>query len=144
MIYVGINDLIELVDKDSIKHVTIHDIMARYLKLHHVIRTRNRHAIIIVSAIMPHADSFDLYFPFIFGLNFALEKWCAKSAGKRVYVASYKRFLKGGRPKLEQLPISAQPETHVIDGFLQMGMSRHFILEHVGSRRVRKLALLPY
>ncbi len=62
MIFVGINDLMEIVKKDRVKQVTIHNIMARYASLHQVICGRDKHATILVSSILPHANSFDLYF----------------------------------------------------------------------------------
>ncbi len=76
LIMVDTNDISELITKSDFTFLTVHDIMARYHALNKVICKRNRHAIILFSSILPRADNFDLYFPLIFGLNFALEKWC--------------------------------------------------------------------
>ncbi len=62
LIIVGINDLMKIVQKDLMKQVTIHNIMARYASLKQVICRCNKHAAILVSSILPHANSFDLYF----------------------------------------------------------------------------------
>ncbi len=74
LIMVGTNDISHLVDSGLIKTVTVHDIMHKYEALCKVIRRYNRHANLIFSAILPHAHKSNLFFPLIFGLNFALEK----------------------------------------------------------------------
>jgi len=99
LVHAGINDLSEWLAKDLLKVYTVHDLLYRYKALHKVLRRRNKHAIIMFSAILPRADSFDLYFPLIRGANFALEKWCAKSGGRRVFVPSHVQFLRGGEAK---------------------------------------------
>ncbi len=74
LIMVGTNDISHLVDSDLIKTVIVHDIMHKYEALCKVIPRLNRHATLIFSAILPRAHQFNLFFPLIFGINFALEK----------------------------------------------------------------------
>ncbi len=50
MIFVGINDLMEIVQKNLVKQVSIHNIMDRYALLQQVIRICNKHATILVSS----------------------------------------------------------------------------------------------
>ncbi len=99
---VGTNDISQLVDSGLIKTVTVHDIKHKYEALRKVIPHSNRHATLIFSAILPHAHQFNLFFPLIFGLNFALEKWCAKFVGKRIFIHTHKLFLRRDKPKSEQ------------------------------------------
>ncbi len=123
--------------------------MARYHTLHKVICKRNRHAIILFSSILPRPDNFYLYFPLIFGLNFALKKWCAQSAGTCVFVSSHKEFIKHGRPKREQYSTTdgLHPNgvgTGVLESFIRQALSPQFILENISSKRVACLVQLPY
>ncbi len=96
LIIVSTNDISHLVDSGLIKTVTVHDIMHKYEALSKVIHHCNRHATLIFSAILPRAHKFSLFFPLIFYLNFALEKWCAKFAGKHIFIHTPKLFLRGG------------------------------------------------
>ncbi len=145
----GINDLIETVQKDLVKQVSIHNIMSRYASLHQVICRRNKHATILVSSVLLHANCFDLFFPLIYGLNFELEKWCAQLASRRVFVASHRLFLRGGRPKVEQFSKSDglhpnESGTDILEAFLQQAMLPQFILQQLYSKWLHKLSLLTY
>ncbi len=80
--------------------VTVHNIIDRYASLHQFICRRNKHATTLVSSILSYSGSFDLHLPLIFGLNFALEKWSAQSAGRRVFISQ--ALSQGDRPKMEQ------------------------------------------
>ncbi len=116
LIHVGINNLSEWVRKDLIQAHTVHDLLNRYKALYKVLRHRNKSAIIIFSSILPCADKFDQFFPLIRGINFALEKWCAKSGETRVSMASHAQFLRKGKPKHESFARA--------DGSTTMGWER--------------------
>ncbi len=79
LIQVGINDLYELVESDDIHKTTVHDIMRHYETLREVIRCRNAGAILLFSSILPLCEKCEMYYPYVYGINFALDKWCSKS-----------------------------------------------------------------
>ena len=141
LIMVGTNDISHLVSTGLIKLVTVQHIMHQYQALHQVIHHRNRHATLIFLAILPRAYNFDLFFPLVFGLNLALEKWCAKSAGRQVFIHTHKLFLRGSTPKLEQYSRSdgIHPNgagTDILEAFIQQALSPQFLLENLNSKSV--------
>ena len=149
LFHVGINDIANLLKQDKLKYHTVHDIMYRYHAINAAVRRRNSHAILIFSAILPQAASFDLYFPLVYGLNFALEKWCAQSSGRRVFIPTHKMFLRGGRPREELYAASDMVHPNgagcdVLESFVQQALSPSTIRERVCSKRVAKLAALSY
>ncbi len=73
--------------------------------------------------------------PCLFGLNFALEKWCAMSQGRRIFIATHKVFLSAGQPKWERFSRSDNihpngPGTDILlQELLQQAMSPQYMLE---------------
>ncbi len=76
--------------------------MDRYHALYESVHRLNGRAIILVLSILPGSDDYQTFFPLSFGLNFALEKWCAMSQGRRIFIATHKVFLRAGQPKWER------------------------------------------
>ncbi len=150
LVHVGINDLSEWIKKDWVKIYTVQEFIIMYKALHRVLRRWNKLAIIMFSSILPQADNFDFYFPLIRGIiNFALEKWCAQSGGRRVFVPSHSQFLRGDRPKTECFARAEglHPNgvgTDDLQGFFQQVLTPEYVLEQVMSKRVTRLADLPY
>ncbi len=150
LIHVGINDLSEWLQKDLIWPHTIHDLLNRYKALYKVLRRRNKSAIIMFSSILPYADKFDQFFPLICSINFALEKWCAKSGGTRLFMASHAQFLRKGKPKHELFARvdGLHPNgvgTDDLQSFFQHVLTSEYVYEQTQSKRVKTpgyLALL--
>ena len=92
LIHVGSNDVSNLL-KVGQRTVTIFDVMDRYVALRHSIRRRNSQAVLIFASVLPRVNRFHLFRPYISGLNFALEKWCAKTGGTCIYAPMYDPFL---------------------------------------------------
>ena len=101
LVHVGTNDIFNLLDSGRIKDTTPQELLRCFSTLRSVIRRRNSRAVIMFSSVLPRLRKFEVYKPYATGLNFCLEKWCAKSGGACVYIPSYKNFLKGGRPRCE-------------------------------------------
>ena len=68
-------------------------IMNRYTALLNSIRPRNKTAFIMFAAILPRVNKFKLLSGYIRGLNFALEKFCAKTDGTCVFIPAYQPFM---------------------------------------------------
>ncbi len=128
---------------------SVHDLLNRYKALYKVLRRRNKHSIIMFSSILPVVDKFDQFFTLVQGINFALEKWCEKSGGTRVFMASHVQFLQKGRPKHESFtradglhPIGVG--TDDLQSFFQQVLTPEYVYEQTQSKRVKHLAALPY
>lgn len=148
MLFGGTNDRSQLITSGQIKFVTVQQILARYMAVHNTIRRRNKHAIILVSSILPRVDDFETYAPLINGLNFALQKWCSKSGGSRIYVPTHKVFMEHGKPRRE---LFAQDGVHpngvgtdVLENFLQQAFSPQYLVQQLESVRTKMLASLSY
>ncbi len=101
LIHVGINDLHELIDSGDIAFMTVHDVIRRYRTLREIIRRHNSRAILLFSSILPCYQQFDVFYPYIYRVNFGLEKWCAKSGGSFIFIDSKDAFLTYGKPRAE-------------------------------------------
>ena len=149
LIHVGSNDISNLIEKQELRSVTIFNIMERFRALRNTIRRQNSGALLLFSSILPRKDNYTLYRPFIHGLNFALEKFCAKSRGCNIFVPSYRQFLEYGQP----IPglFSDKDGLHldgsgvvVLDGCFQQALSTGYLMTRVKCKRNEKLANLPY
>lgn len=143
-IHVGSNDISNLVSSGQIRQVNAVDVLRRFKSLRTIIRRRNSRASLLFSSILPRVKQFDLYKPYISGLNFALEKWCASSKGASVYIPSFQPFLVYGRPKTELyacdgLHLSGSG-VELLEGCIQQALSTGYLLKRVSTRRVAKLA----
>ena len=97
---------------------------------------------------LPRVRHYLRYKPFVVGLNFALEKMCAKSKGSCIFVPSYRSFLKGGEPREE---LFARDGLHLngagidrLEACFQQALSSDSMLARVSSARTGKLALLRW
>ena len=149
LIHAGTNDIAQLIQSGSIKTALPQHILQYYVSLRQSIRRRNSHAILLFSSILPRVQDFHTFFPYVFGINFALEKWCAQSKGTCIFVPSYTLFLKQGLPKAHLF--SEKDGLHlngagmdVLESCFQQALTVPSMLEKVSSRRVKKLSLLPY
>ena len=132
------------------KSTLVTHILDRYKALREFIRWRNSHAVILFSAILPRdSRSFAQYAPYIYGINFALEKLCAKSSGSCVFVDTWKFLMNGNRPRDELF--AKRDDLHLCgfgDDRLQhcwrQALSDAYIVEKRCSRKVLKLASIPY
>ena len=79
----------------------VFDLLHRCKTLHEVIRWHNSQAMLFFSSILPRYELFDDFFPYIYGINFAVEKWYAKSNGACVYIDSNAWFRAKGKPRQE-------------------------------------------
>ena len=147
-IMAGINDISGLVESGAIATHTVFDVMARFHVLNNVIRARNTHATLLFASILPRADRFQLYFPYLVGLNFALEKWCAQSGGRRVFIPLHRCCLRGGLPRRE---LYAHDMLHLngagvdlLSRAVQQALSPAQVRDYINSSRVQRLASLPY
>lgn len=150
LIHVGINDINDMFKYDKIKTLTIVQLLDRYKALRDLIRRRNSKAVILFSAILPRDSRlFKQYAPYIYGINFALEKLCSKSVGSCVFVDTWPFFMNGKSPRDEMF--AKRDGLHLCgfgDDRLQhcwrQALSDAYISEKNSSRRVRRLASLPY
>ncbi len=101
LIHVGINDLHELIDSGDIAFTTVHDIIRRYRTLREIIRRRNSRVFLLFFSILPRHQQFNVFYPYIYRVNFALEKWCAKSGGSCIFIDSKDAFLANDKPRAE-------------------------------------------
>ena len=113
-----------------------------------VIRRRNSNAVLLFSSVLPRFKKFAKYKPYASGLNFALEKMCAKSQGGCIYVPSYRNFLRGGRPREE---IFARHGLHLngagvdcLEACFQQALSTVYLTDKVTAARMRWMAKLGY
>ena len=150
LIHVGINDINDIFKYDKVKTTTVVQILDRYKSLRDLIRWRNSHAILLFSAILPRdSRCFSQYSPFIYGINFALEKLCAQSSGSCVFVDTWKFFMNGVSPRDE---LFAKRDGLHLCGFgderlqhcWRQALSDTYIAEKRFSRRVARLANITY
>ncbi len=148
LIHVGTNDLNNLIKSDRIKHTLPHHIMEHFYALRANIRRKNTYAILQFSSVLPRIDDFPTYDPLVRGINFAIEKMCAKSKGACIYVPSWKWFVSNGAPIEAYYCKDGLHPNGAGNGALQAGiqtsLSTAAMLERVRSRRTLRLASLPF
>ena len=147
MIHMGTNDLANLIDNGDIQYFRVESVMCLFRLLRDVIRRRNSRAILIFASLPPRLERFDLFFPYQYGLNHALEKWCAKSTGS-IFYARYKPFMAWGRPRDE---LYARDGLHfngagveVLEAVIQQAFSSSSLLDQINSKRRHRLASVTY
>jgi hypothetical protein len=99
LIHAGTNDLENLIETGKIHQTTVQELLEFYKQLRNSIRRCNCYSILVFSAILPRRNFFQLFYPYAYRLNFAIEKWCARSNGSCIFIPSYKIFIAYGRPK---------------------------------------------
>ena len=147
LIHAGANDISNLISKGELKWVSIMQMMDRFRALRNTIRRENSSALLIFSAVLPRRNRYKLFKPLIHGLNFALEKFCAKSQGTNIFLPSFRPFLSHGEPKPE---LFAKKDglhlngagVRVLEGVFQQGFSSGYLLARLRAKRTRKLAAL--
>ena len=150
LIHVGINDIISLINSKCKTNITVHDILRRFKCLREIIRRRNTYATLLFSAILPRdSRQFHLYSSYLYGVNFALEKWCAKSGGSCVFLDTCKLFVDNGSPRDELFARSDGLHPNGmgddrLQAFYSQALSTAYIIEKVKSKRVKRLRSLPY
>ena len=142
LIHMGACDLGKLLDTGKIRTTSVKDFLRRF------IRRRNSRALVIISSILPREDRYDEFLPYTHGINFALEKWCARSKGATVFAPTHRQFLKNGRPRAE---LFAKDGLHLdgggvdrLEASLQQALSTSYLNKRLGSKRTHKLAALDY
>ena len=149
IVHVGANDLSNLVRDGRSKTVTIFDILHRYKTLFRTIKSLNSNALVLFSSILPRTQGNVVMRPFAQGLNFALEKWCAKSLGIRVFLPSFRWFLEDGQPVEDMfsdsdgIHLRGAGVVQLTSCFVQ-GLSTGNLLNSLRKKRTRKLATLVY
>ena len=91
------------------------------------------------------------------GLNFAIEKWCAKSGGTCIFIPSFHSFLSRTHPVPAQRgePNSAlfsdsdglHPDgagVDVLESIFQQAFSTGYLLTRIRADRTQLLKALPY
>ena len=148
LIHMGACDLGNLLDSGKIHTTSVFDLLRRFQVLRNSIRRRNSRAMVIFSAILPREDRYEEFLPYTSGINFALEKWCAKSKGATIFAPTYRQFLKNGRPREE---LYARDGLHLdgggvdrLESSLQQALSTSYLQKRIDCRRTRKLAALEY
>ena len=147
LVQAGTNDLSNIVKQNLLWCTDLQDVLDRYVALNTMIRRRNKHAVLLFSAVLPRLNDFGIYAPLAYGLNFALSKWCAKSGGRRVFVDSAKLFMLNGRPRATAFSQSDGLHlngfgTDLLEGCYQQVMTYQYIKEQNESKRVKMLASL--
>ena len=154
LVHAGINDLNDLLDTESNKLVNKTlpmDIIRKYYALRNSIRRRNQRCILLFSSILHRGPkSFKKFFPYVYGVNFGIEKMCAKSGGTCVFVPSWQAFVvKNGLSYSPKSELFASDSLHlngagvdVLSQVLQQAMTGQFVLEKLGSVRRRRLEAL--
>ena len=149
IIHVGTNDLSDFVDGGESRYVTLFGILNRFRALRNVIRRKNKNALLLFSSVLPRFSRYDTFKPLAHGLNFALEKLCAKSNGSNIFVPSYRRFLSHGSPRDELF--SERDGLHLngagvveLSACFQQALSTRHLMGRVGLKRRKKLSKLSY
>ncbi len=147
-IHAGTNDINDLVNTGKIKHVLPYQVLELYQALRANIRRRNSSAIILISSIIPRLDNYACYDPLVRGINFCIEKWCAKSGGTTIFVPSWKWFVSRGMPIQAYYAKDGLHPNGAGNGALQAGIQQALVtttmIERATSRRAMRLAGLPY
>ena len=109
------------------------------------IRRFNPNALVIFSSILPRIKGNRIMKPFVQGMNFAIEKWCAKSGGQCVFLPSFRWFLHEGKPvedyfsRKDGLHLDGQGIVRLADCFVQ-GFSTGYLMSRLRKKRTERLA----
>ena len=148
VIHAGTNDLNYLISSGKIGRMLPHQVLAYFQALRANIRRRNSSAIIQFSSVLPRIDDFQLYDPLIRGLNFAIEKWCAKAGPTCLFIPSWRWFVAKGQPVMAYYAKDGLHPNGAGNDVLQAGLQQSMVvanmLERARSRRTRRLAELPF
>ena len=143
LVHVGTNDVDDVLRSSRTKAVTSQQVLRKYKVLREVIRRRNSRALILFSSILPRLKQFMKFKPYVLELNFALEKWCAKSGGSCVFISSHRSFLVGREPREE---LFAKDGLHLngagvdrLEACFQQTLSTEHLMVRVTAERTRKL-----
>lgn len=143
LIHVGTNDISNMTEG-----VTLGEILRRFKTLRSMIRRRNSAAMLLISSLLPRNLQFRKFKSYMYGLNFAIEKWCSKSSGACVFIPSYRAFLADGVPRAE---LFARDGLHLngagtdrLEACFQQAFSSGYLEERVRSDRVVKLSKVCY
>ena len=149
LIHVGTNDVGNLFSKGEHRTMTIFRIMDSFHSLRDTIRRRNSSAMLLFSSILPRRNRYKLFRPYIQGLNFALEKFCAKSRGANVFIPSYNCFLLNGEPRHSLF--SDSDGLHLkgagvvkLQGCFQQAFSSGYLRVRVLCKQTRDMAAIKY
>ena len=84
MIHMGSNDLANLIDNGDIQYVRVKSVMRLFRLLRDLIRRRNSRAILIFASLPSRLERCDLFLPYQYSLNHALENtlWLGGGHGK--------------------------------------------------------------
>lgn len=147
LIHVGSNDISNMIDQGEHRVTTIFDMMGRYVALRNSIRRRNSRAILLFSSVLPRVNRYKLFRAYISGLNFAIEKWCAKTSGTCIYIPCFNSFISHGKPK--SALFSGKDGLHldgggvdVLEGLFQQALSSGYLRVRLNTERTRKLKSL--
>ena len=144
LIHAGANNLFNKKGRVNARP-TLFEHLQEFIALRSVIRRKNSYAVIIFSAILPRRDHFKEHKSFIAGLNFALEKWCARSSGASIFAPTHLAFLGGdGLPNMALLADSdglhpCGAGVSKLDGLFEQVLSSEYLLERVRSERTLRL-----
>lgn len=83
------------------------------------------------------------------GINFALDKWCAKSFCATIYNPTYATFLDHGMPREELYSVSDGLHLNGagvdrLEAAIAQALSTGYLLEKARYLRLRKLAVINY
>ena len=147
LIHVGSNDISNMVDKGQCDSLTIFDMKDRYEVLRNSIRRRNSAAVLLFSAILPRVNRYQLFKGYIRGINFAVEKLCAKSRGACIFIPSFNVFMLRGKPR--EALFSDSDGLHltgggvdVLESCFQQALSTGYLLDRVRAGRTHILKVL--
>ncbi len=147
LVHAGTNDLNNLITSGQLASTSIRHFIYRYIALRANIRRCNSHALILISSVLPRLDEFQIYDPLIRGINFALEKMCAKTGGACLYVPSFKWFMSYDSPIKAYFASDGIHPNGAGNGALQAGFQQSLsvgtMIERAVSRRTKRLAALP-
>ena len=139
---VGTNDISNLMKDSRHRRTTIFDMMDRFVALRNSIRRRSS-ALLIFTSILPRANRFKLFSAYISGLNFAIERFCAKSEAC-IFAPVYEPFLSRGTPNLALFAESDHLHLRgagvdLLESLLQQAMSTGYLIERVRLGRTKML-----
>jgi hypothetical protein len=149
LIHAGTNDLAQWVYSDFVEHLQVQHILGYYKELRNSIRRRNTRAIIVFSAIIPRVKDFKLFYPYAYGVNFALEKLCAKSNGTCIFLPTHKYFLRNGipMPNLYSSSDGLHPNgagNDRLEARFQQALTASSLTNALNSKRTKLLASSAY
>ena len=149
LIHLGSNDISNLLNSGDIATTSLRDMLRRFVALRNSIRRRNSGAVFLFSSIIPRLSEYERFKPYIYGINFALEKWCAKTKGNCIFIPTFRCFLECGRPMAELY--SGRDGLHlngagtdILEACFQQALSTGYLVRRLHTKRIRKLAALPY